>query len=134
MKSAASQTFLIAVPEMRYNKFTTVRLQPAPASAWPASVTKLVMCIPIHRSKRKKQDWMEEAEKQLKKQNLDNAAVEEFVPMQDEPALVSLATEGMKVMKKKAKTWTDIGQFPAANPKLHVFKQKRGAFVCLQLP
>ena len=134
MKSAASQTFVVAVPEMRYNKFTTVRLQPAPDSAWPASVTsKLVMCIPIRRSKRKMQDWMDEAEKQLKKQNLDHAAVEEFVPMQDEPALMSLATEGMKVMKKKDKTGSEIGKFPTANPKLHVFKQKHGAFVYLQL-
>ena len=73
---SANQDFFIVVPQVRYRTFKTVALSPSGAD-WPNSIgNRYVLSIPL-RSKRKRDELLDEAKEQLKnKQKLDAPAVD----------------------------------------------------------
>jgi len=131
---SANQDFFIVVPQVRYRTFTNVVLSP-PGSDWPGSIGNLYVLSISLRSKRKRDELLDEAKEQLKnKQKLDASAVDALLQAtNDDDDVATLEINGIEIKQRQHASWTEVGKYPNAhNPALHLFKQKTGAFVAIQ--
>lgn len=135
--------FYICVPEFQFFKFGTVTLQPSPASAWPARIpagNRWVLSIPVHRMKKRKQEYKIDAEMQLKKAKLDPAAIRELLTKLeadskgDDAILVAVGSSELQQVSHQPPGGSLYGEFPAGAPKVKVFRNKHGAFAYKLLP
>jgi hypothetical protein len=126
----------IVVPQMRYRTFTNMTLAPT-GSSWPdcSMGHRYVLSIPLRPGRTREQLLADARQELVDKQRLDATAVDGLLEnlKNNFDDLDTLSINGIELKQRTHASWTEVGKFPAANPVLHVYKQKTGAFVALHL-